>query len=199
MNDKRITALMHVLKVLDTLHIERWICFGTLLGLIRDNDLIPWDTDLDIGVMSGIDRDLLIHIFKENDISLIDDGRGSDFLMFSHLDVRIDINIFRHEGIKLVSLWSVPILTGARGLVNRIVARAIRPKQPKLQFWTLEGYQLVWDHIFPLASMNWHGIDLMVPRNSELALAYTYGENWKTPMKDFNWRQDGAHNAYKKG
>lgn len=40
----------HVFKVLDTYKIRYWLEGGSLLGAMRNGDIIPWDTDIDIGV-----------------------------------------------------------------------------------------------------------------------------------------------------
>ena len=40
-------------NILNKNKIKYWICHGTLLGIIRDNQLIPWDHDIDIAVWSS--------------------------------------------------------------------------------------------------------------------------------------------------
>ena len=37
------------IEVLNKLKIDYWVCHGTLLGIMRDKSLIPWDNDIDIG------------------------------------------------------------------------------------------------------------------------------------------------------
>ena len=38
------------ITILEKHNIRYWIDMGTLLGIIRDNELIPWDHDVDIAV-----------------------------------------------------------------------------------------------------------------------------------------------------
>ena len=45
---KAVKALKEVKKVLDDHKITFWLNYGTLLGAIRDNKFIPWDTDIDL-------------------------------------------------------------------------------------------------------------------------------------------------------
>jgi len=40
-----------VIKILNTHKINYWICHGTLLGIIRDKKILPWDNDIDIGLI----------------------------------------------------------------------------------------------------------------------------------------------------
>ena len=42
--------LIEIINLLDKNEISYWVCHGTLLGIVRDKDLIPWDHDIDIAV-----------------------------------------------------------------------------------------------------------------------------------------------------
>jgi len=44
------TVLNKISDILDENRIDYWIDFGTLLGIIRDSEIIKWDKDIDIGV-----------------------------------------------------------------------------------------------------------------------------------------------------
>ncbi len=44
--DELLAAVRHCASVTG---IELWLECGTLLGVIRDNDYIPWEDDLDFG------------------------------------------------------------------------------------------------------------------------------------------------------
>jgi len=49
--------LEDTVTILERNNIPYWLDAGTLLGIVRDNDLIPWDDDIDISVSSiYIDR-----------------------------------------------------------------------------------------------------------------------------------------------
>lgn len=45
----RITA-RHVFRILDRQNVRYWLEGGSLLGAVRNGDIIPWDYDVDIGV-----------------------------------------------------------------------------------------------------------------------------------------------------
>ena len=42
--------LAQVIEILDEIGIDFWMCHGSLLGLIRDGELLAWDDDIDIGI-----------------------------------------------------------------------------------------------------------------------------------------------------
>ena len=45
--DKNFIEIINLLK---KNNISYWLCHGTLLGIVRDKNLIPWDHDIDIAV-----------------------------------------------------------------------------------------------------------------------------------------------------
>lgn len=47
-NDALIDLLREVKEVLDKHSIEFWLDGGTLLGAVRDGEIIPWDNDIDL-------------------------------------------------------------------------------------------------------------------------------------------------------
>ena len=55
-NDKMQSYGLETLKLLsNTLHKEKinyWLDFGTLLGIVRDKDIIQHDTDIDIAILA---------------------------------------------------------------------------------------------------------------------------------------------------
>jgi LPS biosynthesis protein len=51
------------IEVLNKLKVNYWLCHGTLLGLIRDKSLIPWDNDIDIGSWDLKNKEQIIQAF----------------------------------------------------------------------------------------------------------------------------------------
>jgi hypothetical protein len=48
--DQMVRMLFHTLDVLERHDIPYWLEDGTLLGIVRDGDLIPWDHDADLSI-----------------------------------------------------------------------------------------------------------------------------------------------------
>ena len=44
--------LLKTIDILNQKRIKYWLDAGTLLGIIRDGDLIPWDYDADLGILA---------------------------------------------------------------------------------------------------------------------------------------------------
>ena len=87
-----------IIKILNKFKIKYWICQGTLLGIIRDNQLIPWDHDIDIAVWSGsvskekIKEIMLSHNFNLKKKYLLED----DLLTFTKQGGReVDFNLYQ--------------------------------------------------------------------------------------------------------
>ena len=103
------------IKILNQNKIRYWICHGTLLGIIRDNQLIPWDHDIDIAVWNSdnlkdrIKKIMLNKKFVLKEKYLIED----DLLTFIKPGGReVDINFYRKKKINNQNLafinWFVP-------------------------------------------------------------------------------------------
>ena len=39
------------IKILNKLKLDYWVCHGSLLGIVKDKDLLDWDNDIDIAVI----------------------------------------------------------------------------------------------------------------------------------------------------
>jgi len=45
-----VESLRQIKKIFDKHNIDFWLDFGTLLGAVRDKQIIPWDKDIDLGM-----------------------------------------------------------------------------------------------------------------------------------------------------
>jgi hypothetical protein len=197
MQDSKLEAFKKAVTLLENNQIKYWVCNGTLLGLIRGKELIPWDHDLDFGLDSKTDKSKMIKIFESAGMNLSDSGRNSDYLTFNSDGTLIDLNFFSSQDGLLVSLWKVPKKTGLPSLIHRILAR-LNVNLPKLEFfWTLEGYQSPIEFIYPLKNGSYFGLKISLPNQPEKLLEFTYGKNWIKPKRDYDWRTEGANNATK--
>ncbi len=53
-------------NIFNKLRINYWVCQGTLLGIIRDRSLIPWDPDIDFAVIEkNFDEKLIEKAMKK--------------------------------------------------------------------------------------------------------------------------------------
>jgi lipopolysaccharide cholinephosphotransferase len=94
--NKKIMArdLKQLVSILNRNDIEYWAHYGTLLGIIRDDDFIAWDDDIDLGCFWPSARKIYElesefkskgwkMIIKHGMITLLNDSNKIDFFIFS--------------------------------------------------------------------------------------------------------------------
>lgn len=99
-----------VISELERRGLKYWIAAGTLLGLYRDKDFIPGDTDIDIEVLEGPENfDLIASVCRElggREIRVVGDGTHVYQLAFIfNNEIIFDTYFYRKVGDKLVS-WA---------------------------------------------------------------------------------------------
>ena len=98
----RLKNLIDAKKIFDDNDILFWICDGTLLGIVRENDLIKWDNEIDIDMF---EEDLLSNYDLMKDLFL-----ASGFIVRGHKRERgAKMNIYRgKEKISIRGLYLTP-------------------------------------------------------------------------------------------
>jgi hypothetical protein len=98
-----------IVELLQKNNINYWICHGTLLGVIRENKLLPWDHDIDFAVWADeVTKDKILEIFINSGFKqeiLMDEF---DNLFFSTKGKRIDINFYRRNKDIAFTKWVSP-------------------------------------------------------------------------------------------
>ncbi len=98
-----------VAELLKNNNINYWICHGTLLGVIRDNMLLPWDHDIDFAVWADeVSKDQILKIFIDSGFKQEYIADEFDNLFFSTKGKRIDINFYRIEEKTAFVKWVSP-------------------------------------------------------------------------------------------
>ncbi len=64
-------VIHYILDLFKEHEIIHWLHFGTLLGAVRNNKIIPWDSDGDIGVLA-VDKNRVLNLKNR----ILDDGYG---------------------------------------------------------------------------------------------------------------------------
>ena len=88
------------IRLLNAHDVPYWVCHGTLLGLVRDGELIPWDHDIDIAIWAGaFSKESLIDLMTASSYALKSDGADYDFVSFVKPGGReVDFNYYRTSG-----------------------------------------------------------------------------------------------------
>ena len=197
--------------------ITYWLCHGTLLGLIRDGQLIPWDHDIDFACWKNAAlRTEIMILMDKNGYRLIHDGDGYDFLIFQGSGKRtIDFNFYQDNGAGLAySNWFVSRnkLAGLLlGLEKRVKELKIGSKGISLIFRKLiltlfvglvkilksrnllyrsAGYSTPVHLLDELKDLQIGDISVSIPEKYESVLQFLYGSDWKIPNQNYNWVAD---------
>jgi hypothetical protein len=137
----RINLLRRVCAVLNEHDINYFLTCGTLLGYIRDNDFIRWDTDIDIGVFDMNEVLKLEKQFGKKGLrcELYYHGHGSPKLTIRDNDLDVDcafhVDLFEFEATKdgfvfkfgFLNQWYIDLIRKVLLSVLRIVKRPIGP------------------------------------------------------------------------
>ena len=228
-------TLKHASELLRDNGINFWVCHGTLLGIIRENRLLPWDRDIDLAVWDHEnDKEQVAKIFeskgyqKELFYADIDRPQGLHFITEGK---NLDINFFKKS--ESMSSWQGAVVM--EGFLNKLIihiahilfikdvrkiklpvsrikvffyllfsgllflGRIVLPNsfkrkihQSALKRFSYFGYSYPTE-LLVFKEIEYKGMTLQVPINSEKYLETTYGLDWKTPKKDYIWYEDASN------
>lgn len=205
-----------VINLLNDAKLDYWLCHGSLLGVIRDQCLIPWDHDADIAMWAkpGL-KDEITDLMLRNGFTIKSDSYDYDFQWFSKSGGReIDFNFYRidERGEIAYSEWFIPKSKFASLLLALSNGKKYSGKHSSLirlfsiispAFKKMVGYMKSSNKFYKSAGYTTPvvllrefilvGIDdlkVYVPLMSAEVLEYVYGKNWQTPQRNFDWTKD---------
>lgn len=152
-----IELLSYIIEVLEQNKIVYFLDYGSLLGCVRNQSFIPWDTDIDISIIHDENIDKIMNIVKNNDkkYNLVKSSDNFYRLNYSYINkLHVDISIRKKEKDKIYT-----------------------DKYNK-QYWGIHENDL-----FPLKSTTFENICVKIPKNSKTYLEQGYGKECITNPK----------------
>lgn len=157
-------AAATVLSLLCENGFDAFIVGGTLLGAVRDGEILPHDDDADVAYLSAHSdpADLILENHRVHRL-LLENGFPVVRHSWAHLQVLSD-----QEGAE----YYVDIFTAF--YKSGHFHEPIHVRTPGLK-----------DSIVPVTTQRLHGVELMAPRDPESWLVACYGPSWRIPEPGF--------------
>ena len=174
-NKKEYTKdLFDVKKILDEFDIECWLIFGTLLGIVRNNDFLDWDDNINFAVY----EETFLPKIKELKNKFISLG-----FVFRRIPKKNGTKINLHRYKHKISLEVLYLDRTYKNNKYRLSSKFKHPKKYFEQYGTIE----------------FKGKEFRVPTPVEEYLGILY-KDWKTPIKikdlqsPEKWRSKHSYN-----
>lgn len=160
-----------VIRLLDVLRedagVPAYICYGTLLGAVRNGQLIGHDNDVDLAYVSE-------HAYP---VDVVREGYRVERVLRDHgwyvrrgSGVRLNVRLRLSDGsVRFVDVFTSHWVDGV------------------LYIPSDTGFELPRETILPLTTVELMGRQVPAPADSERLLAATYGENWRVPDPSFRY------------
>lgn len=162
-HDLALQNLKDTKEVLDSTGTHFWLAYGTLLGCMREQDFIAHDYDIDLFVWE--DRSNMKKIIE----AMIDKG----FRLKIKLVSATDGSWYQFHALK----------GSVGGLCHVDIWTMVRKENST--YSNFFGKRMVWSSISEFVSVDFLGMQFMIPSNWEQNLTDNYGD-WKTVDKGWN-------------
>lgn len=171
---------MSILDDISKLSIDnnyKLICaWGTLLGIIRDNELLPWDDDLDFILLN--DGDFSWKIFD----SVM---RKNGFWLYREFeeDCQIVEKSYKKKGVLCdVRIWDD---YDKDRIIKGDYFKLDGQEYPNGKYCEYEMTSMNMVAIHDVIKIDFKGIEVLVPGNSEEFLCAAYGPKWNVPDPNY--------------
>src|SRR5690625_4960248 len=194
--------LWEIVGFLQERQIDFWIDQGTLLGIVRDDALLPWDKDIDISVWEEeFSKVVELRPELEEMGYYFELHEYKDCLFLSREDgYFIEIGRYHIEGEQAVRKNNGPRINPSERFVKRILN--LLPHRLNCRLRDLGRrwhpvdtviFRTPLHYFSEFRSISFRGLRFDVPAKTEEYLAFKYGPDWRTPIREWDFsKQDGS-------
>lgn len=191
-------------EILGGAGLSFWLDQGTLLGAIRDNALLPWETDIDLSMWEADFHRVLEYAgaFAEHNIRVEHHAnRKSIYLMLRRRSsIFVDIAGHRQVGDVVYKRFAQAHTSVWKRRAKRILDAGPPVLRDAVRSRVRAHSSTVIDVPIPahwFADFREHEFlavkGLRVPADAEAYLEYKYGPDWRVPRRDWDfYTEDGA-------
>jgi phosphorylcholine metabolism protein LicD len=182
--EKALEMLQKICILLNDNNIPYVLEAGTLLGIIRENRLLPWDNDVDITITEQFVDELLELQEKIEELGYRMKVRRfkQDLGPFKKGMIRmIKIQTKRWLFFKGYSLMDIFVKYDIEGAYQWVIStqNPVLKKAPKHFYDQKKVHEFMGTHY-------------LIPADYEDYLEYHYGKDWRIPKKDWDFRLDDS-------
>ena len=170
-----LKMLHDVTEILDKYNVEYWLDFGTLLGIVRENRILPWDDDMDISIFP---KD--IEVVRTKVMPELKKLKYRDYLRFFSKNIdplqKGAPRAFKVRDNRLFFL---------KGYVKLDIF--ILYKEADKLHWVEHGelHSLPANLLEEFSYHEFNGKKYRIPKNYDAYLTYHYGD-WRIPNENYN-------------
>jgi len=181
-------------------HGDWWVDFGSLLGIHRDGDLIPYDNDVDICLLSPQWDDLYVYLTENLNQygygvrwTVPSENKTVRWLRVIHGACMIDVYGAYRPGCTMDG--ALPLLSHTIFGISATSSMSEGsqrdednldpdPDDPCIHIELGHGSEcdVPEPFILPTGRIIFRGVELRVPKRLECVLEHRYGATWRTPI-----------------
>ena len=171
--------LQNVATIFKNCNIDYWIEGGTLLGIRRENRLLPWDNDIDVSI-------------NQDQIDKLDDfytelKKAGYRVRTRYFDSTYEF--FAKDAIRMIKIREKRFF----GLLKGAVCLDVFIKYPKNgnSYWQIDNKTKCVPSKFyqTFGNIEFKGFVYNIPALTDEYLTYRYGD-WQKPVKDWDTSKD---------